>query len=85
MYNIMHAAAVWGQAADLVECYTDNNCLSQTTLLLMTRRECCVDTPEAVSFKVEGDETCDICTGMCTPISYDVIMMVCMIKTSIQD
>ena len=46
-----------------MECFTDGNCLSETTPLLMTRRECCVDTPAAVGFREVGFETCVICVG----------------------
>lgn len=48
---------------ELVECYTDEDCYDQTTPLLMTREECCVGTAEAVGFRTEGGEICNICTG----------------------
>ena len=48
---------------ELVECYSDRNCLSETTPLLMTRRECCVDTQSAAGFKLEGSGVCNVCVG----------------------
>ena len=49
---------------ELVECYTSRDCSSgPTTPLLITRTQCCVNTPEAVGFKVEGSEACNLCLG----------------------
>ena len=63
---------MWGQPDELVECYTDSDCLSATTPLLMTRRECCVDTPGDTGFRTVGSETCNItfCVGTYNIIAY---------------
>ena len=63
IYIILCTAAVWGQPDELVQCFTDNDCFSETTPLPMTRRECCVDTPDGTAFRGVGIETCNICTG----------------------
>ena len=49
---------------ELVECYTDNNCLQDATFVLMTRRECCVMNENRFSFRSsEAGEACSVCVG----------------------
>ena len=59
---------------DLVDCYMEEMCKGSNSV--MSRRECCVNNSEGISFD-DGD-TCYDCIGTCsTDISRFSIMIFC--------